>query len=250
MKGRLVANVRYSGLKGRSMTSISVISRTVRRVPLTLGVRPGQSWEPSRLPLRLRPAECLECPVDHPGKSSDYAWVHALMETLHVVSITDAYRYMPAAITSIPHTPNAAPGQELRDLIGATIGESKLDYAELAVAALIERAGLDPATWGTCQHCKGTGYIDAYPGQVSDRLAYTYPEPPTGDAWQLWTDGTPIRALTDAYTEPEHLIDHLVDHGEHPNYLTYTLTAASALIEHGHMGNGIVHNGRCVIYSA
>lgn len=224
------------------------LARTVRRVPENLDIRPGQVWEPSRLPLALRPAECLDCPVDHPGRNSDYAWLHALLEVAHVVSVTDAYRHMPASVASIPHTPHAAPGPDLKDLITGLTGPHFEDaFPARAVEALIDKAGLNAETWGTCPSCNGTGHIDAYPGQADDRASHTYPEPPEGDAWQLWTSTTPLTALTYPYSTSEGLTQALIDTGELDG-TRYTMRVAVMLVSRRTMRNGLVSAGRVVAY--
>lgn len=61
----------------------------------------------------------------------------------------------------------------------------------IVVRAICERQGKRE----TCEHCDGHGSHERYEGQRAEAEAWTAPELPTGDGWQLWsttTEGHPV----------------------------------------------------------
>lgn len=53
----------------------------------------------------------------------------------------------------------------------------------------------------TCDGCGGHGSLERYEGQRAEAEAWTAPEPPTGEGWQLWettSEGSPITPVFDS----------------------------------------------------
>lgn len=75
---------------------------------------------------------------------------------------------------------------------------------------VIEAAGLDPKTWGQCQHCHGHAIDSAVFEQYE---SWKPTEPPAGEGWQVWetvTEGSPV---TPVFATAESLIEHLATSG-------------------------------------
>lgn len=76
----------------------------------------------------------------------------------------------------------------------------------VVIDAACERAG-EPYT---CASCDGHGSRERYPGQRAEAEAWTAPEIPTGDGWQLWqtvSEGGPVSPV---FATPEELARWMV----------------------------------------
>ena len=84
---------------------------------------------------------------------------------------------------------------------GGLIGHDSCD-AWSAEEKVIKAAGLDPETWGICQHCGGEGDD---PSTREAAEAWEETQPPAGDGYQIWetvSEGSPISPV---FAEPEKL---------------------------------------------
>lgn len=112
---------------------------------------------------------------------------------------------------------------------------------------VIEAAGLDPETWGTCPTCGGSGEM----GSDEQRAAvdtWERTDPPTGEGWQLWesvSEGSPISPV---FADREGLIHWLTtDYTWGAQKTPLTRSQAEAFVGLGHsIGSGVIIDGEMV----
>jgi hypothetical protein len=108
-------------------------------------------------------------------------------------------------------------------------GHDSLDRY-LAVEKIIWAAGLDPAAWGLCQACQGSG-ID--PALVNSYRAWKPTEPPAGPSYQVWETVSLGAPVSPVCATPEELVAWLLEAG-------YSEGAAEQFVIQGSAPTGLI----------
>lgn len=196
------------------------MSREVRRVPLGFDWPMGKTWEGYLTPDRLLEDRCPDC---RRGMTWAREWISTLANRIDMLAsdIGDQERGRPMhpwltkdeylAHTDFVYdergnaiqTPSVMrPSRDILELVSGLTGQSPerltnpLRGNDHGIESkIIEAAGLDPRTWGTCPTCNGHGSVEKCPGQRAEAEAWEPTEPPKGDGWQLWetvSEGSPV----------------------------------------------------------
>jgi hypothetical protein len=132
------------------------------------------------------------------------------------------------------------PSADLVHLVAALSGQAPERIAQggsstshLMAKAIVEAAGLDPDTWGSCPTCEGEGTVGT-PEQYAAAEAWERTEPPAGPGWQFWesvSEGAPISPV---FPDREGLVDWLsTEYSWGAHHGPMTRSAAEALVDAG-----------------
>jgi len=135
--------------------------------------------------------ECTAC--NGRGRDLTYRNVEALARLI-LVAGSDSVRG-PRPHPYFASTPLDRVGPKMHELTAGLAGRPPR-YGHDAIDGwratdkLIEAAGLDPETWGVCEHCGGNGEEPGHKDIAALRDAWEEEPPPEGDAYQLWSTTT------------------------------------------------------------
>jgi hypothetical protein len=164
------------------------------------------------------------------------AWLNAIT---HLILMTGEagtnQRPLHPWLAELPLGPGRKPGPDAAALSSGLAGRAPSfighDASDswAATKKIIEAAGLDPATWGICQVCKGNAM---HPADQAASEAWVVTEPPAGEGWQMWetvSEGSPI---TPVFSSAEALVEYLVAKGTTGDP-PYRRSAAEAFVKEG-----------------
>lgn len=169
------------------------MGRTLKRVPLDFDWKQGKVWEGYINP------HYKKCPDCSNGYTPAHRWLDAITQLIMIAGeASQETRPLHPWLQSLALAPRERPDAQMAALSGglagrpprAPLGHDSVDEWE-ATKKIVQAAGLDPATWGICQTCKGSG-VD--PAKQETYEAWERTEPPTGEGYQLWettTEGSP-----------------------------------------------------------
>ncbi len=181
------------------------MGREIKRVPLDFDWPLNKVWEGFLMPERLERNPCPDC---QGGQTYAGWWLQRLCQRLGMLAedISEQQRGRPLhpwlaldpyPVTDSTHLFMAAtrvirPSADMVDLVrGLGFDGMGTDYK--IYQAISKAAGLPH--FGHCVTCDGSGGLEVYVGQNTDRDAWKESEPPAGEGWQLWetvSEGSPI----------------------------------------------------------